>query len=205
MAREHFSHFYVNSAHHERRFLVGSRAVQWAITVVETTPGVKSWSLVDDKVPFTQAGREREAHLPIAASLVRGRRQLWQVLPGFGGEAEQAAVHHGRVYAEAVGCDYVLVTERGLRKKPTELLNRRAAHALLDHASTWKTGEQEGLAVVYARERPRTLEQLQELLKLKHPEQMHVVFIRAWLKGLVPWNIDADRLTPDLLVEASRG
>ena len=34
---------------------------------------------------------------------------------------------------------------------------------------------------------------------------MHVVFIRGWLKGLLRWNIESDRLMPGLLVEAARG
>ena len=205
MTREHFSLFYVNSAQHERRFLVGSRAVQWAVTLVETTPGVKGWSFIDRKVPFVHAGREREAHLPIATQVARGRRQIWQVLPGFGGETERAAIHAGRHDAEAQNCEHILVTERDLRDRPTEMLNRRAAHALLDHASKWKSAEHESYMVVYVRERARTLGELQSLLKLGRCEQMHVVFIRAWLRGLVRWDINSTRLTPDLPVEASRG
>jgi hypothetical protein len=204
MTRKHFSLFFVNSAHHESRFLVGSRAVQWAITLVETTPGIKTWSFIDTKVPFRFDGRDREAHVPIAASLTRGRRQLWQVLPGFGGDSERAAVMAGRGFAEAQDCEHVLVTERALRERPTEMLNRRAAHALLDHAAQWKSAEHESYAVVYARERSRTLGELQQLLKLPRIEQMQVVFIRAWLRGLVSWDINARRLTPDLLVEANR-
>jgi hypothetical protein len=205
MAREHYSLFYANSAHHEQRFLVSSRALQFAITVVETTPNVKSWSLVNKTATFMHDGKEREAHLPIAASMASGRRQLWQVMPGFGGALEQIAVDRGRAFAETQNCDHVLLTERALRERPTELLNRRTAHALLDHASQWNSGELEGYAVVCVRERARTLSQLQDLLKLSFAEQTHVVFIRAWLRGLVQWNIGCDRLTPNLLVEASRG
>lgn len=204
MTREHFSLFFANSAQHERRFVVGSRAVQWSITLVETTPGVKSWAFIDKKLPFHFAGRDREAHVPIAVSLTRGRRQLWQVLPGFGGDAEQAAVHQGRAYAAAQNCEYVLVTERSLRERPVEMLNRRAAHALLDHAAQWKSADLESYAVVHVRERSRTLSELQQLLKLTRLEQMYVVFIRAWLRGLVRWNVGADRLMPELVVEAQR-
>jgi len=171
MKREHYSLFFANSAHHERRILVSSRALQWAITFVETTQGMKTWSFVDQKVPFELAGRGHVAHLPIAASMTRGRRQLWQVLPGFGGEAEQVAIRLGRDSAESQNCEHVLVTERAMREKPTELLNRRAAHALLDHASEWKSADHESYAVVYARERPRTLDELQQLLKLPRCEQ----------------------------------
>lgn len=205
MTRPSFSLFYANSAHHERRILVSNRALQWAISVVETTPGVKTWSHIDQKVSFRHAGREHEAHLPIAATVVRGRRQLWQVLPGFGGAGEEAAIHCGRAFAEAQNCDHVLITERGLRERPTELLNRRAAHALLDHASGWKSAQLESHAVVYVRERPRTLGELQELLKLPRCEQVHVVFIRCWLRGLLRWNIGSDRLMPGLRVEAAHG
>ena len=205
MTREHFSLFYANSAQHERRILVSSRALQWAITLVETTPGVKKWSFIDRKLPFQHAGQQREAHVPIAVTMGRGRRQLWQVMPGFCGEAEQASVNQGRIFAEAQNCDYVLITERELRERPTEMLNRRTAHALLDHASKWRSTELESYAVVHVRERSRTLGELQDLLKLTRIEQVHVVFIRAWMRGLMRWNIGDDRLTPHLLVEAARG
>lgn len=204
MTRKFFSLFFANSAEHERRFVVGTRALQWAISLVETTPGVTAWSFIDQKVPFHHSGQDREAHVPIAVQMTRGRRQLWQVLPGFGGESERAAVHAGQAFADAQSCDYRLVTERELRERPTEMLNRRAAHALLDHASQWKSAELESYAVVYVRERARTLGELQQLLKLPLAEQMHVVFIRAWLRGLVQWDINAHRLTKDLLVEANR-
>jgi hypothetical protein len=204
MTRKFFSLFFANSAEHERRFLVGTRALQWAISLVETTPGVTAWSFIDQKVPFQHAGRDQEAHVPIAVQMARGRRQLWQVLPGFGGESERVAILAGRNFADMQNCEYVLVTERELRGRPTEMLNRRAAHALLDHASQWKSAEHESYAVVYARERARTMGELQQLLKLPRAEQMHVVFIRAWLRGLLQWDINAHRLTKDLLVETNR-
>ena len=203
MTRPHYSLFFANSAQHECRILVSTRALQWAITLVETTPGVKTWAFIDQKVPFNHAGQDREAHVPIAVQMARGRRQLWQVLPGFGGESEEAAIHAGRNFAVMQNCEHVLVTERELRERPTEMLNRRAAHTLLDHASQWKSADHESYAVVYARERARTLGELQQLLKLPKPEQMHVVFIRAWLRGHLRWDIATRRLTPDLLVEAA--
>lgn len=204
MTRPHYSLFYANSAHHERRILVSTRVLQWAITLAETTPGVKTWSFIDQKVPFRHAGQDREAHVPIAVQMARGRRQLWQALPGFGGDSEQAAIQAGREFAERQECEYVLVTERELRERPTEMLNRRAAHTLLDHAAQWKSAEHESYAVVHVRERSITLDELQQLLKLPRIEQMQVVFIRAWLRGLLRWDIATRRLTPDLLVEANR-
>jgi hypothetical protein len=203
MTRPYYSLFFINSAQHQCRHLAGDRVTQFAVSQVETTPGVKRWSFIDDPVPFMHGGKEREAHLPIAVAFKRGPRQLWQVLPGYDGELERAAIAAGQEYAAAQQCEHVLLTDRGFRERPVETLNRRAAHALLDHASEWHSTEHQARAVVAVRAASMPLGKLAELLKLRW-EQVQVVFIRAWLDELVQWDVSRLRLTPEFLVEARR-
>lgn len=198
--RASYSIFFFPSVLHGRQLrLDDNRALERTLIELETTQGLLEWDFANAEAPFLFGGKQRKARLKLVARRSGARRQLLQLVPGKGGDIEQAAIAAGRMYATDRGFDHMVLADNRPACGPHERQNRDAAHAWLRSANRWDTSKLEKRVVQLVTGTPARLSTLSAEMSLSSA-QVRLVFVRAWLNEQVRWDIGQEAVTDDLLV-----
>jgi hypothetical protein len=196
MLRSTFYTYTVNSHIHGHKLKAPTSARRDLLLRVVTTPGVATFTPTGPEFRYTdESGRERYARIPLTVVLADQSLQYWAI-----GDPDSPSedLRACRAQAARLGRKHIAIPDT-LALNPVEFSNRWEAHTLLYQGRQFRTQDAESKALIATHRRRRTLGELAEEVRLS-PTQMKVVFLRAWLRKRVEWDITATPLSMSLEV-----
>lgn len=183
MKRHHFSCYYVPSVVHRRVLTVGNRLTSALITLVETSPGVRSFDLDTPSFAFAVDGKEKHASVALLAHGTNSRRTFWSIRKANGNAEPSPHEVVTAGYASELGCEHRLFGLDDIRQNEVEHKNRQAAQTILYQGLECDTQALETTLLLKS-ERISTVGELARLTA-SCPYQTLLACLRMHVKGRV--------------------